>query len=402
MRIHEFQGRQLLADAGVPVPAGEMVESVDEAIAAATRIFEGGASIVVVKAQVHAGGRGKAGFVKVVKTIDEARAAATFMFGNRMVSPQTPPDGLEVKRLLVAEGVDIAKEFYLAITIDRASRTSTLIASAEGGVEIEAVAERNPDAIRREPLHPLMGLQPFQARKIAFALGFVGKQVSQAAEVMIRLADLFRTSDASLAEINPLVVTPPDDRNPDGRVLAIDAKFSFDDNALFRQKAIAGMFDPTEENAAEIRANEFGLSYVALDGNIGCLVNGAGLAMSTMDIIKLHGGEPANFLDVGGSASEEAVTEAFRIILSDDRVEGVLVNIFGGIMQCDRIARSIVAAAKEVGFTVPLVVRLEGTNVDEARRILDAARSEIPMMSTATDLTDAATKVCAAVGAATC
>jgi len=406
MRIHEFQGRQLLADAGIPVPDGEMVESVDAAVAAAKRILAAeGTSLAVVKAQVHAGGRGKAGFVKVVKTVDEAREAAEFMLSNRMVSPQTPPEGLEVKRLLIAAGVDIAKEFYLAITIDRARGTSTLIASAEGGVEIEAVAESDPDTILREPMHPLLGLQPFQARKVAFALGFEGKQVGQAADIMVRLAKLFRESDASLAEINPLIVTPPDAKDaksPDGRVLAIDAKFSFDDNALFRQKEIAEMFDPTEENAAEIRANEFGLSYVALDGNIGCLVNGAGLAMSTMDIIKLHGGEPANFLDVGGSASEEAVTEAFRIILSDDRVEGVLVNIFGGIMQCDRIARSIVAAAKEVGFRVPLVVRLEGTNVDEARRILEEAKTEIPMMSTATDLTDAATKVCAAVGAAAC
>jgi len=398
MRIHEFQGRQLLADAGVPVPDGAMVESVEDAVAEAKRILDGDNSLVVVKAQVHAGGRGKAGFVKVVDNVDDVRDAATFMFENRMKSPQTPPEGLEVNRLLVAAGVDIAKEFYLAITVDRAKRTATLIASAEGGVEIEAVAERTPDAILREPLHPLLGLQPFQARKVAFALGFTGKQVGQAVEIMMRLAKLFLDTDASLAEINPLIVTPPDAQHPDGRVLAIDAKFSFDDNALFRQKKIAAMFDPTEENAAEIRANDFGLSYVALDGNIGCLVNGAGLAMSTMDIIKLHGGEPANFLDVGGSATEEAVTEAFRIILSDDRVEGVLVNIFGGIMQCDRIARSIVAAAKEVGFRVPLVVRLEGTNVDEARRILEDAQGEIPAMSTATDLTDAAMKVCAAVG----
>jgi succinyl-CoA synthetase beta subunit len=400
MRIHEYQARQLLADAGIPVPQGRMVQSVDDAATEAKRLLDSGAKIVVVKAQVHAGGRGKAGFVKVVNSVADAREAAKFMLSHRMISPQTPPEGLDVTRLLVAAGVDIAKEYYLAVTIDRAARTSTLIASAEGGVEIEAVAARNPDAILKERLHPLLGLQPFQARKLAFALGFQGKQVSQAADIMVRLAKVFRDRDASLAEINPLVVTPASHEHPDGQVLAIDAKFSFDDNAMFRQKAIADMFDPTEENASELQANKFGLSYVALDGNIGCLVNGAGLAMSTMDIIKLHGGEPANFLDVGGGATEEAITEAFRIILADPRVEGVLVNIFGGIMQCDKIARSIVAAAKEIGFRVPLVVRLEGTNVQEARRILEDAKREIPTMHSASDLADAARQVCAAVGAA--
>jgi succinyl-CoA synthetase beta subunit len=319
------------------------------------------------------------------------------MLTNRMVSPQTGAEGLEVKRLLIAEGVDIEKEYYVAITVDRARNTTTLIASSEGGVEIEAVAEKSPEAIHKVPLHPLRGLEPYQARALAFRLGFQGGQVNQAVNVLLRLAKLFKDSDASLAEINPLIVTPPTDEHPDGRVLAIDAKFNFDDNALFRQKKIADMFDPAEENAAELRAKEHGLSYVALDGNIGCLVNGAGLAMSTMDIIKLHGGEPANFLDVGGSATEEAVTEAFRIILSDEAVRGVLVNIFGGIMQCDKIARAIVASAKEVGFEVPLVVRLEGTNVAEARRILNEAKSEIEAMIAADDLTDAAEKVCAAV-----
>jgi succinyl-CoA synthetase beta subunit len=397
MKIHEYQGRQLLADAGVPVPAGEMVESVAAATAAADRLFAGGATLAVIKAQVHAGGRGKAGFVKLVRSAAEATEAAEFMLSNRMVSPQTGPEGLEVKRLLIADGVDIDREFYLALTVDRARNTSTLIASAEGGVEIEAVAESNPDAIIKTPLDPIRRLEPYQARSVAFALGFTGKQVRQAVDVMLRLARLFLDTDASLAEINPLIVTPPTDEHPDGRVMAIDAKFSFDDNALFRHRAIADMFDPAEENPAELRANEHGLSYVALDGNIGCLVNGAGLAMSTMDIIKLHGGEPANFLDVGGSATESAVTEAFRIILSDDAVQGVLVNIFGGIMECDKIARAIVTAAKEVGFTVPLVVRLEGTNVAAARDILEAARSEMPSMIAATDLTDAAQKVCAAV-----
>jgi succinyl-CoA synthetase beta subunit len=399
MKIHEYQARELLSKAGLPVPAGEMVQTVDDAEQAAKRVFATGIKQVVIKAQVHAGGRGKAGFVKLVKSADEARTAAKFMLTNRMKSPQTPPEGLEVKRLLVAAAVDIAKEYYLAITVDRANNTNTMIASAEGGVEIEAVAERNPAAIKKVRLHPILGLQPFQARDLAFELGFVGKQVNQAVNVMLRLSRLFLESDASLAEINPLVVTPANHNHPDGEVLAIDAKFNFDDNALFRHKNIADLFDPTEENAAELRANKFGLSYVALDGNIGCLVNGAGLAMSTMDIVKLHGGDPANFLDVGGSASEEAVTEAFRIILSDHRVQGVLVNIFGGIMQCDRIARAITFAAKEVGFKVPLVVRLEGTNVEEARRILNDARRDIPTMQTATDLTDAAKKVCQAVAA---
>lgn len=397
MKIHEYQARDLLADAGIPVPSGKMVQTIEEAEQQAKVLFDAGNTKIVIKAQVHAGGRGKAGFVKLVSSVDEAREAAKFMLTNRMVSPQTGEDGLEVKRLLLAAGVEIEKEYYLAITVDRTNNTSTLIASAEGGVEIEAVAESNPDAIHKTPMHPLLGLEPYQARQLAFKLGFVGKQVGQAVNIMLRLAKLFITSDASLAEINPLIVTPPTDDNPNGLVLAIDAKFSFDDNAMFRQKHIADMFDPAEENPAEMRANKFDLSYVALDGNIGCLVNGAGLAMSTMDIVKLHGGEPANFLDVGGSATEEAVTEAFRIILSDKRVQGVLVNIFGGIMECDKIARAIVSSAKEVGFEVPLVVRLEGTNVAAARKILEAARNEIPSMTTATDLADAAKKVCAAV-----
>ncbi len=398
MKIHEYQARELLDAAGIAVPDGAMVQTVEDAERAAKDIFDAGSSICVVKAQVHAGGRGKAGFVKVVETVEEVRDAAKFMLSNRMVSPQTGAEGLEVKRLLVAAGVDIAKEYYLAMTVDRGKNTNTLIASAEGGVEIEAVAESNPDAIKKIPVHPLIGLQAHEARRVAFDLGFTGKQVGQAAKIMMNLATLFTDTDASLAEINPLIVTPPTSDHPDGQVMAIDAKFNFDDNALFRHKNIANLFDPSEENPAELRANKFGLSYVALDGDIGCLVNGAGLAMSTMDIIKLHGGEPANFLDVGGSATEEAVAEAFRIILSDDAVKGVLVNIFGGIMQCDRIARGIVGAAKEVGFEVPLVVRLEGTNVAQARQILEEAKSEIPNMQTATDLADAAKTITSAVG----
>ncbi|MBC23769.1 MAG: ADP-forming succinate--CoA ligase subunit beta [Phycisphaerae bacterium] len=398
MKIHEYQARQLLADAGIPVPAGSMVTTSDEAHQVARDMFEAECGLAVVKAQVHAGGRGKAGFVKLARTAEEAHEAARFMFTNRMVSPQTPPDGLHVSKLLIASGVDIDSEFYLAVTLDRDSGCATLIASAEGGVEIEQVAHDRPEAILKVQVHPLIGLQQWQARDLAFKLGFKGKAVMQAADVMLKLVDLFNGTDASIAEINPLILTPPSSDHPDGQVLAIDAKFNFDDNALFRHRNIQALFDPAEENQAELEAKEFGLSYIALEGTIGCLVNGAGLAMSTMDIIKLHGGEPANFLDVGGSATEEAVEEAFRIILSDDSVKGILVNIFGGIMRCDTIARAIVTAAKNVGFTVPLVVRLEGTNVTEARRVLEEAQTDLPSMITANDLDDAAEKITRAVG----
>jgi succinyl-CoA synthetase beta subunit len=397
MKIHEYQARALLSGADIPVPDGDMVTTVEDAALAAERLLTKSPPVIVVKAQVHAGGRGKAGFVKVVRTAEEVKEAATFMLGNRMVSPQTPAEGLAVDRLLVAEGVDIEREIYLAITTDRARRTNTLIASAEGGVDIEQVAEERPDAILKVPMDPLDGLSSFQARDLAFRLELKGKQVRQFVSLAMNLAQLFVETDASLAEINPLVITPASDAWPDGQVVAIDAKFNFDDNALFRQQAIAELFDPTEEDPDELRAKEAGLNFVALDGNIGCLVNGAGLAMSTMDIIKLHGGEPANFLDVGGDATQEAVTEAFRIILAEKGVKGVLVNIFGGIMQCDRIARAIVAAAEEVGFEVPLIVRLEGTNVDAARAVLEEAQERLPTMRTATDLGDAAKQVCAAV-----
>lgn len=399
MKIHEYQARQLLAEAGIPVPGGTMVTTITEATTAAKTLFDDGASLLVVKAQVHAGGRGKAGFVKLCRTLDEVTEASTFMFNNPMVSVQTGPEGLDVTKVLIADGVDIESEFYLAITMDRANGTNALIASSEGGVEIETVAHENPDAILTQRIDPLAGLQEYQARQMAFDLGFTGKQVRQASSIMMNLAKLVDETDASLAEINPLIVTPSCDQNPDGEVMAIDAKFDFDDNALFRHPNLKEMFDPTEENASELKAAEFGLNFIALDGNIGCLVNGAGLAMATMDIIKLHGGSPANFLDVGGAATLEAVTEAFRIILSDDKVEGVLVNIFGGIMKCDVIAEAIVSAAKEVGFTVPLVVRLEGTNVEAARVILKAAQSDIPTMQTAGDLEDAAARVASAVSA---
>jgi succinyl-CoA synthetase beta subunit len=398
MKIHEYQARQLLLDAGVAVPRGEMVESVAAAQSAARALFASGSAQVVVKAQVHAGGRGKAGFVKLVRTVDEAVDAATFMLGNRMVSVQTGPEGIAVRKLLIADAVEIAHEYYVAVLVDRSSRTNMLIASAEGGMDIEHVAATRPEAIIRMPLDPVRGIAAYQAREVAVRLGFRGKATGQAADLISRICALHRSLDASLVEINPLVLTPPTSADPDGKVMAIDAKFAFDENALWRHPEVEQLADPQEEDPAEARAHEFGLSYIRLDGNIGCLVNGAGLAMGTMDIIKLHGGEPANFLDVGGSASEQAVTEAFRIILSDDRVEGVLVNIFGGIMQCDRIARAIVGAARTVGFRVPLVVRLEGTNVAEARTILEAAKADIPVMQTASDLSDAARKIVAAVG----
>jgi succinyl-CoA synthetase beta subunit len=430
MKIHEHQARDLLQSYGVAVPPGRAVESVEDAAAAYREVTErAGGPLAVIKAQVHAGGRGKAGFVKLVRTPQEAADAARFMLSTRMKSPQTPPEGLEVRKLLVAAGVDIAdrplpvaaarghppvgakEEFYIAITTDRRTRRNVLIASREGGVEIEQVAHDRPEAIIKEPLHPLLGLLPHQARRVAFALGFTGKQVNQAASIMLGLARLFIEKDCTLAEINPLVITASTPEAGGGRVVAIDAKFNFDDNGLVRHPELEALADPAEENPAELRAKRFGLSYIALDGNIGCLVNGAGLAMATMDIIKLHGGEPANFLDVGGSASEEAVTEAFAIILSDPRVKGILVNIFGGIMKCDIIAQGIINAASRLstggghdsgtadgGFRVPLVVRLEGTNVEAGRRLLDAARAKLPTLQAASDLGDAARKVCAAVG----
>jgi succinyl-CoA synthetase beta subunit len=402
MKIHEHQARDLLASFDIPVPEGEVLtreQGAQGCAAAYTRVTRAAHNpLAVVKAQVFAGGRGKAGFVKLVRSESEAFAAADYMFKHRMVSPQTGPEGLDVHKLLIAAGVDIAHEYYLAITTDRSSRRHTLIASAEGGVEIEQVAASNPKAILKEPLHPLTGLAPFQAREIAYRLGLKGKQINQAVAVMTNLARLYLEKDCTLAEINPLVLTPPDSEHPDGQIIAIDAKFQFDDNALFRHKELTSLHDPAEDNPAETRAAAAGLSYIALDGNIGCLVNGAGLAMATMDAIKLEGGDPANFLDVGGGASEQAVTEAFRIILSDSAVKGILVNIFGGIMRCDIIAQGIVNAAKEIGFQIPLVVRLEGTNVQAGRGLLTKAAASLPTLQAATDLKDGARKVVKAVG----
>lgn len=401
MKIHEYQARELLAKFGIPVPAATVVENpVDAARAVEDMMRRRQAKVAVIKAQVHAGGRGKGGGVRLVRGPEEARKAANDILSKPLVTPQTGPKGVTVTKLLVAAGVDISKEYYLGMAVDRATGCPVLIASAEGGVEIEEVARKNPQAIVRETISPATSLLPYQARKIAYRLGFEGGQARMAGKIMHQLADLFIKTDASLAEINPLVVTKPTDEHPDGIVMAIDAKMNFDDNALFRQQEIAAMADPLEEDPGELRAKRFGLSYIKLEGNIGCLVNGAGLAMATMDLIKLYGKEPANFLDVGGSASEEAVTEAFRIILEDKKVKGVLVNIFGGIMKCDTIAAAIVSAAKDVGFKVPLVVRLEGTNVDVARQILEKASRDIPMLQPAHDLADAARKIAEAVDAA--
>ena len=388
MKIHEYQARQILSEHGIPVPPTEVVRSPEEAAAAFGKF---NSPLCVVKAQVYAGGRGKAGFVKLVKSADEARQAAGFMLTHRMTSYQTGPEGVPVNVLIVAPGVEIAKEYYLGITVDRGRNTATMIASAEGGVEIEEVASKSPEKVLKEPLHPLLGLQPFQARELAYKLGFKDKLAGEAAKLMTNLARVFLKYDASLAEINPLVITK------DGKLLAIDAKINFDDNALFRRPDVQAMADETQERPLDVRAQKANLNYIALDGTIGCLVNGAGLAMATMDIIKLHGAEPANFLDVGGSVTAEGAIEAFRIILSDPKVKGILVNIFGGIARCDLIADALVQAGRDVGFKVPVVVRLEGTNVDKAREILKNAKSQLPTLVPATDLTDAARKVVAAV-----
>ncbi len=397
MKIHEYQSRELLEKFGVPVPPAIVVDSADQAVEAFKTLQKDGATLAVVKAQVHAGGRGKGGGVKLVKSAEAAREAAWTILSKPLVTPQTPPEGVPVNKLLIAAGVDIAKEYYLGMVVDRSRGCPVLMASSEGGMDIEEVAAHSPEKIIKEPVDPDTGLQQYQARKVAFALGFTGKQVGQAVKVMMSLAKLFLGTDASLVEINPLIVTPASADHPDGQVLAIDAKIDFDDNGLHRHKDLQAMQDPGEVDASEAQAAKFGLSYIKLDGTIGCLVNGAGLAMATMDIIKLHGGDPANFLDVGGSANEEAVTEAFRIILADPNVNGILVNIFGGIAKCDIIANAIVNAAKEVGFKVPLVVRLEGTNVEPARKILEAAKADIPTMIVGKNLTDAAKKITQAV-----
>ncbi|SFD67943.1 succinyl-CoA synthetase beta subunit [Paenibacillus catalpae] len=362
MNIHEYQGKEVLKQYGVAVPEGKVAFSVDEAVEAAQAL---GTPVVVVKAQIHAGGRGKAGGVKVAKNIDEVRAYASEILGKVLVTHQTGPEGKEVKRLLIEQGCDIKKEYYVGVVIDRGTGRVTMMASEEGGTEIEEVAAHSPEKIIKEVIDPAIGLQVFQARKLAYAINIPSELVNKAVKFMIALYTAFVDKDCSIAEINPLVVTG------DGNVMALDAKLNFDSNALYRHKDIVALRDLEEEDAKEIEASKYDLSYIALEGNIGCMVNGAGLAMATMDIIKYYGGDPANFLDVGGGATKEKVTEAFKIILSDENVKGIFVNIFGGIMRCDVIADGVIAAAKELGLDRPLVVRLEGTNVELGKKMLN-------------------------------
>jgi succinyl-CoA synthetase beta subunit len=386
MNIHEYQAKSLLKEYGVAVLPGRVAYTADEAEAAARAL---GGSTWVVKAQIHAGGRGKGGGVKLARSVEEVRQLADRMLGMTLITHQTGPDGRQVRRVYVEDGCAIARELYLGAVIDRADGRLTLMASTEGGVEIEEVAARTPEKIRKVAIDPTIGFQPFHGRQIAFGLGLGGKQVSKAVAFMRGVCRAFTDLDASLIEINPLVVTEG------GDLVALDAKMNFDANALYRQPKVLQLRDLDEEDPHEIEASRHELNYIKLDGNIGCMVNGAGLAMATMDIIKLYGGAPANFLDVGGGASKERVSAAFKLLLSDPKVEGVLVNIFGGIMRCDVIAEGIVAAAREVNIAVPLVVRLEGTNVDLGRQILSESGLAI---TPASDLADAAEKVVAAVG----
>ncbi|MFF2888060.1 ADP-forming succinate--CoA ligase subunit beta [Paenibacillus sp. NPDC057967] len=385
MNIHEYQGKAVLKQYGVVVPEGKVAFSVDEAVEAAQAL---GTPVVVVKAQIHAGGRGKAGGVKVAKNLDEVRAFASEILGKVLVTHQTGPEGKEVKRLLIEQGCDIKKEYYIGVVLDRGTGRVTMMASEEGGTEIEEVAEHSPEKIFKEVIDPAVGMQAFQARKLAYAINIPSELVNKAVKFMLALYTAFVEKDCSIAEINPLVVTG------DGNVMALDAKLNFDSNALYRQKEILELRDLEEEDAKEIEASKYDLSYIALDGNIGCMVNGAGLAMATMDIIKYYGGDPANFLDVGGGATKEKVTEAFKIILSDEKVKGIFVNIFGGIMRCDVIAEGVIAAAKELGLDRPLVVRLEGTNVELGKKLLNESGLNIVA---ADSMADGAQKIVALV-----
>jgi succinyl-CoA synthetase beta subunit len=361
MKIHEYQAKAILARYGVPTPRGQVAFTPEEARAAAQSL---GTPVVVVKAQIHAGGRGKGGGVKLAKSPDEAAALAKQMLGMKLVTPQTGPGGKIVKRLLIEEGLDIKRELYLGVVIDRAVAAPVFMASAAGGMEIEEVAAKDPNAILRETINPTVGFQPYQARKLAFGLGLSGDAVSNATPFFQALYRAVIETDASLAEINPLVLTG------EGKLIALDAKINFDDNAMFRHKDLKELRDLDEEDPLEVEASKFSLNYIKLDGNVGCMVNGAGLAMATMDIIKLAGGAPANFLDVGGGASAEQVKNAFRILMSDAEVKGVFINIFGGILRCDVLATGVVAAARELGIKVPVVVRMEGTNVEKGQEIL--------------------------------
>jgi succinyl-CoA synthetase beta subunit len=386
MNIHEFQAKQVLARFGVPVPKGQPASTPDEAAAAFRAL---GQPKAVIKAQIHAGGRGKAGGVKLISSAEEAREFAARLLGKPLVTHQTGPEGRVVRRVYVEEASQVARELYLGMVVDRKVAAVGVIASTEGGTEIEEVAAKTPEKIITDPIDPLLGMAPFQARRIAFALGLKDKQVGQFAALLGALYRAFVETDASLIEINPLVVTA------DGRVICLDAKISFDDNGLFRHPDIRELRDSNEEDPAETEAAKYDLSYVHLDGNIGCMVNGAGLAMATMDIVKYYGAEPANFLDVGGGANAQKIAAAFRILLSDSRVKAVLINVFGGIMQCDVLARGVVDAAREVKLSIPLVVRMEGTNVKEGKQIL--AGSGIKVIA-ANDMADAARLAVESIG----
>ena len=387
MNVHEYQGKEILRKYGVTTPRGIACFSVDEAVAAAEKL---GGNVWVVKAQIHAGGRGKGGGVKVATSMEQLREYADAILGMQLITPQTGAEGKEVKRLYIEEGADIADELYIGALVDRETQKVVLMCSSEGGMDIEEVAEHTPEKILKIYVDPTDGLDRAEAEDVCAKIGIPAEAVAEGADFLAGLYEAFVKSDASLAEINPLVVTG------DKRVIALDAKFNIDSNALYRQPEIFAYRDLDEEDDNEIEASKWDLSYISLDGNIGCLVNGAGLAMATMDIIKLYGGDPANFLDVGGGANAEQVTEAFKIMLGNKNVEGILVNIFGGIMQCDVIAEGIVAAAQQVDMTVPLVVRLEGTNVEKGRQILD--ESDVKLQ-TATTMADAAEKIVAAVKA---
>jgi len=386
MKIHEYQGKAILAEYGVPVPRGLVARTPDEAEAAAREL---GTDVVVVKAQIHAGGRGKGGGVKLARSPEEAREIASQILGMNLVTHQTGPEGREVKTLLIEEGLPIDKEFYLGITLDRVTGKNVFMASAAGGMDIEKVAAETPELILKETIDPSVGFRGFQARKLAFGLGIPNDLINQAAKFMSTLYEAYEKSDASLVEINPFLLTK------DNRLIALDAKLNFDDNAMFRHKDYAELRDLNEEEPLEIEASKYDLNYIKLDGNIGCMVNGAGLAMATMDIIKLAGGEPANFLDVGGGASQERVEQAFKILLADENVKAVLINIFGGIVRCDTVANGVVSAAKNLDISIPIVARLEGTNVEEGRRVLRESGINI---QTAEGMRDAAEKVVAAAG----
>jgi succinyl-CoA synthetase beta subunit len=383
MKIHEYQAKAILARHGVLVPKGEVVYTPDDAEAVARRL---GGGVSVVKAQIHAGGRGKGGGVKVVKSADAAREAAARMLGMTLVTHQTGPAGQRVGRVLVEEGLKIKRELYLGLVIDRSTERPVMMASPDGGVEIEKVAEETPERIFKEFINPAVGLRPYQTRKLAFALGLDGVQIGWAGQLMTALWEAFEATDASLIEVNPLIVTE------EGNLLALDAKMTFDDNALFRHPELKEMRDVSEEDPLEIEASKHSLNYIKLDGTIGCMVNGAGLAMATMDIIKLAGGEPANFLDVGGGANAGQIKNAFRILMSDRNVKAVLINIFGGILRCDVLAEGVIAAVRDLGVPVPIVIRMEGTNVEQGKEMLKESRLNF---TTADTMSEAAERVVA-------